>query len=309
MKRDTLYGITFQKLSGLVLLVCSLGTQAGLAADELSEQLYGRGVGPVSGEFIPIPKPLLSGAATSSEREKVLRELSKRIGWERFIKDSAVSPVVIDIEAVKNAGGKRIAHNITSGFVAYAPLATLRDQELMRGIFGESSGKNADGEADDPSKFGQEVPAEVLKEKGIVVDEQRESYALITLPLMKRVEVNGVVHIEKSEGHDWIQVVWHFDPRFSVKQDATKEDFVNTWIKFEKNSVGRNVKSLPRPYSGCGGYMTVHQLDADNNQLFVESRIIMHEPQEWFSGSQFLRSKLPLTLQENARQFRRKIKQ
>jgi hypothetical protein len=36
--------------------------------------------------------------------------------------------------------------------------------------------------------------------------------------------------------------------------------------------------------------------------------MLMHEPTQWFSGSNFIRSKLPLAIQEGARSFRRSLR-
>jgi len=42
--------------------------------------------------------------------------------------------------------------------------------------------------------------------------------------------------------------------------------------------------------------------------LLIESRMVLHELPEWFSASNFVRSKLPLAIQEGARNLRRRLK-
>ena len=52
--------------------------------------------------------------------------------------------------------------------------------------------------------------------------------------------------------------------------------------------------------SGAGGYLALQSLAEVSPELtgacLVEGRLVLHEPQSWFGGSNFLRSKFPLLI-------------
>ncbi|MEZ6136619.1 MAG: hypothetical protein R3C53_17115 [Pirellulaceae bacterium] len=249
-------------------------------------------------------------AMGSEERRQQLETVAGKNGWDRFSRDSAVAPVRIELEFIKNSAGERVGHRIYSVFVAYAPLETLRDEQLMREIFGQASVDSGDERpdssltADNPdattTPASRNVPLAELKRLGISPPSEQERFAAIELPLLNRVTMRGTIQVQRNEGPGWVRLVWQIDPRFA---DST--DFGNTWTKFERNEVGMPIETEPKPYAGCGGYLQIIQIDAELQQLLVESRMVMYEPVDWFSGSNFLRSKLPTVLQENARSFRR----
>jgi hypothetical protein len=61
------------------------------------------------------------------------------------------------------------------------------------------------------------------------------------------------------------------------------------------------------PYEGAGGYMHVAKLSDPSGACLIETWMVLHEPTEWFRGSNLLRSKLPLMIQESVRKFRRHL--
>jgi hypothetical protein len=255
-----------------------------------------------------VPPPALQPQQTPAEQKAVLEKIAGKQGWEKFARDSIYAPVTIDIKYIHDADGTRIGHNIHTAFIAYAPLATLRDEELMKEIFGSSveekqtelvdTNQELEGTFDAPV-----VAAEVLQSLGIPSDlANSEQYRTVELPLLNQVKVRGTVRIEKREGPNWVQVLWLVDPRFSEL-----EGYGGTWTKVERTDLGEAVATEPRPYSGCGGYLAITEVDPERQQLLIESRMILHEPVEWFAGSNFLRAKLPPALQENARSFRRRL--
>ena len=178
----------------------------------------------------------------------------------------------------------------------------------MREIFGPSTGSD-EGVADDAnldlevSFESQEIPPAELVRLGIELSRLgNEQYRTIQLPLLNQVTVRGTVRIAKREQPNGVQIFWHLDPRF-----ANSEMFGNTWTKMERNDLGKAMPTMPASYAGCGGYLAITEIDGERHQILVESRMILHEPKEWFSGSNFLRAKLPPALQENARSFRRRL--
>jgi len=282
---------------------------AGVAAgQELYQQLTERGLKLPPATTVLVPAPALQPQQTPAERKAVLEKIAGKQGWEKFTRDSIYAPVTIDIKYILDAEGTRIGHNIHTAFVAYAPLATLRNEALMKEIFGSSVEEQRAEVVDTNAELEGALAApaiadDVLQSLGITINHpDNEQYRTVELPFLNQVKVRGTVRIEKREGPNWVQVLWMVDPRFSES-----ERYKATWTKMERTEVGEAVATEPRPYSGCGGYLAITELDPETQQLLIESRMILHEPVDWFAGSNFLRAKLPPALQENARSFRRRL--
>ncbi len=285
-----------------IVAVCLAGDS--MANDsELPESLFTTGVEVREGHLVPLDLPIVTKNPSPKHLMQRAKAHAKRIGWDRFSRDSIPAPVVIDIDAIKDAQGKLLGHNIRSAFIAYAPLEQLRNQELMQNVFGQQNGE-AESESGD-SGAGEEVPTEILQQLGIELDEDREALATVTLPLLNKVQVNGVVRVTKGESKRWVTVTWYFDPHFDFgATDGLPPKYTNSWQKLERQKASGSLQA----YQGCAGQMTIAQIDAESNMLLIESQTIMREPQEWFRGSAALRSKLPISIQENARSLRRKLK-
>ncbi len=272
---------------------------------QLAATIWQEGIRINDAVAVPVSRPVLEVATTVADRMEIAKKLAPRMPWERFSKDSVLAPVMINTDAIKDDDGKRVAHSIRSTFIVYAPLEDLRNQELMEAVLLNGE----DPQSDEITAAGQQVPVHVLESLGITRPQKTanddssrgDSYGVVTLPLMNRVQLTGVIWAEKFSGNDHLGVVWKFDDRFA------QTDYACKWQKMTRNQLGEPELGEPVPYVGCGGYIAVYEIDRAANMLLVESRIVMHEPDDWFGGSQFLRSKLPAALQENAWSFRRKI--
>lgn len=160
---------------------------------------------------------------------------------------------------------------------------------------------------------------------GIPRDFER-MYRYVEMPLLNKLVIRGIITIEREEHENQSIVSWQFVPG----TEAISSEWQTSWTKVERNELGQPIESQPQPYRGFAGYLSVTKLPATafpNSQLkdskskrsspeeqgevvsplLVESYFVMHEPQAWFAGSAFLRSKLPSALQENAQRFRREL--
>lgn len=274
--------------------------------DSLFKQLINDGVALGKATQVRLAPPLLMNSQPDQAKE-LLNKLARRHGWEQFAKDSSFAPICIDISHVEEPPGKRIGHNIYSAFIAYSPLETLKDQELMASLFGSS--------AEDKELIGfdpQELSADILQKAGIKPSDQRNvRYSTLRIPLMNRVVIEGTARIEKQEFPDSIIIAWELEPHFTLDPAKAKEsgllEYANRYTKEERNQLGKVVNTEPVSYSGCGGYISVKQTGLANRQLLVESHMAMYEPDQWFAGSNFLRSKFPEALKNSAQSFRRKL--
>lgn len=279
------------------------------AQGQLFEQLHTVGIQLPESTSVVLNPPLLMGR-TPVEAKQLLDKLAQRHGWDRFSRNSPTAPVHVEVSYVQSAAGKRIGHNIYSAFIAYAPLTTLKDQELMAGLFGSSS--------EDKELMGfdpKSLTADILQKAGIAPTEQENArYSTLRIPLMNRVVIQGTARVEKLEKSDSIVIAWLIDPNFTMdaaKGESTElaelAEYANRYRKVVRDELGKELESTPVSYSGCGGYLSVTQTGLADNQLLIESRMAIYEPDEWFAGSNFLRSKFPAALQESAQSFRRKL--
>jgi hypothetical protein len=247
------------------------------------------------GRRVQLEQPVVSPELPVPQRGAKLSEVAGRIPLEQFTRQSLQAPVMIEIEPIKDASGERQAHRIRSAFIVHASLESLRNEQLLEQAIGKGGGDAA-------AERSRAVPPEVLDQLGIQPPGEDEQYLFVTFPLLNEVVVQGTLRAVKQEGPNWIRLAWMLDPRF----DGV-EDYAGRWTKEVRDDLGGLQRTRPAAYSGMGGVTTVVVTDGDSQQLLLESRMILHEPAEWFVGSNFLRAKLPLAIQESARNLRREL--
>ncbi len=276
--------------------------------------------------WVPFRPMALHDQSTGSETQHsdpqtILSSLSGRYGWERFSSDSLAAPVVIEIESLNYPSGEPAGYLAYSAFIAYARLDMLRDRNLMEATFGPE----ADSVEGDRVLFKRLSTGDTDTSPDPLLEGHTEKPAarvLMRLPLFNRVVISGVVDLLQSSGADAIQLHWLLDPNFTkdlglpdqstsstpqLGEDDEQAELQNTWVKLVPNDVGRLVPSEPKPYQGLGGYTSVTPTGLADDQLLIETCMVIHEPPEWFSGSKFLRARLLVSLQESAKSFRRKL--
>lgn len=302
-------------------LICvSICTVVRAQDVSLFEQFVTKGIALSESTVIVLPRPLLEGKP-ASEAKSSLQKLSERQGWDRFSKNSVSAPIVVDLSYVLEGGKKstgapsnqsgvkdttRVGHDIYSAFIAYSPLKSLKDEQLMSSLFGSSS-EDKELMGFDPVQLAPEV----LKLAGVAEVGPNTRYSTLRIPLMNRVVIEGTARIDKIEREGSVLIAWQLDPHFTIAspEQAPPElaKYINRSRKVSRDELGKVTESQPISYVGCGGYLCVTETGLAENQLLIESRFAMHEPNDWFSGSNFLRSKFPTAMQESAQNFRRKL--
>ncbi|GAB5514711.1 hypothetical protein [Rhodopirellula baltica] len=237
-----------------------------------------------------------------SEVKKQLEKLARAGGIQRFIRDSVVAPIAIDMDSISNAEGQRIGHLLDVTFVVHAPIDLVEDSDTLQSLLGVN---NQEAETDEAGAANK-VTTEELSRLGIAVDSESESFGRVSFPLLDRVLINGVIHAEtkrRIEGtaDDYVTVAWQLDPRFE-----------NSWSPIERNDLGEEVTGDAKTYRGLGGLITATRLPvdiagSDSDATIVQAKLVVHEPVDWFGGRNQLRSKLPLIIQDRVRDLRRKL--
>ena len=264
---------------------------------QLLEQLVGTGVVMPGNETFAVPPPTLGQGLDAQERRQRLEGLAGPLGWKRFSRNSVSAPISIELKYLKAASGQRIGHDVHVAFILHTSLDKLKDETLMKELFGEPEDPEA---AEDFES--SELTAAQLDELGVTAQPD-SSYGSIQIPILKRVIVRGVIEAQQqSEEDDRIIFAWRFDPRFSEASTLR-----NTWTPVNRDDAGKKSLGAQQPYGGTGGYLIVSRLPEVAGACLVESHMVIHEPAEWFSSSNQLRSKMPIMIQESVRSMRRKL--
>lgn len=298
-------------LLGVLFCLCAFSDLSSTvkAQESLFDTFTSQGVTLSKGTHSLLAAPLLTGK-NADEAKQLLEKLSERNGWDRFSRNSPSAPVHVELKYVPEGKGSgsedRLGHNIYSAFIAYAPLASLKDEQLMASLFGST--------AEDKEQMGfnpEKLSSEILKKAGIESVDANTSYSTLRIPLMNRVEIEGTARIDKIEKNGSVVIAWQLDSHFTFDkpEDAPPElaKYVNRYKKIDRDELGKVTETPPVSYLGCGGYLSVQPTGLAENQLLIESRFAMYEPKVWFAGSNFLRSKFPPALQESAQTLRRKL--
>ncbi len=282
------------------LFALSLGHEARSNAQELSlsTELIEHGLAFDADVQIRLAAPSLHLGLSEAAKQETLHRLAGKQEWSSFTRDSLMAPIAIDIETIDDSQGERLGITVHNAFIVYAELGKLRDAEAMQEMFGRPGNSG-----DSAGVVTEEISKDELRRLGMTAEaNSAATYAYLELPLLNKVLVRGVIRIEKREREGASEFFWRLDPAFD-----SVDKYASRWTKLERNSVGKLFEGESFAYSGCGGFLGVYELEPGTNQLLVESRLLLREPREWFAGSNFLRSKLPSMMQENARNFRRKL--
>lgn len=226
-----------------------------------------------------------------------IQELAGRHRWDRFAAESRLAPVRVEIEPIE-LQGRRVGHQVRTAFTLRTRLDDARagtdDVEPLE--LGQT----------DPAGSFRELSAEELARAGVAAADGSERFAQVQLSLLNRIEVRGVIRLQRRLGGDSLEVAWAFDHRFD-----SLPDYRATAARFTSNELGERVRGSPEPYAGGGGIVVARQLPRDAAAgppvVVVESRLVFSEPEAWFGGSNLLRAKIPLITQEGVRSLRRRL--
>ncbi len=276
----------------------SAAAQHPTGENAIFERLVQQGVSLDNTTTIKLPEPTLMDGLDGDQQRAVVTRISGRYGWKPFVRNSTVAPFMLRQAYVKNQQRDRIGHAIDLWFVAHAELATFQDRRLAEEFFGP---KPTAKHASDTNL--RELNNDELLRLGIKsFDRDAERYVVVEFPLMKRVQLRGIGHAYESSTAESVLVAWELAP--GLKQD---DDLGNRWCPIETTELGRRKRGAARPYQGYGGYLKITTLSEPQGALLFEIHVVFHEPEQWFHGSNFLRSKTPLIVKENVDKLRRKL--
>ncbi|HJT36495.1 MAG TPA: hypothetical protein VJ783_31015 [Pirellulales bacterium] len=307
----------------LLLLLPSIASAGDSEiANPLFRQLVERGIeAGTSARAVKLAEPSLADGLSGPEQKQAIERLvSKKYSYDQFVRKSAVAPFQLEIHSPGDGGqqlGKSPTNNdgleghlpkgteekkagrvqqIDLWFVAYGTLQTVSDKNLL----GELAGGNRSSQARSETLTDDELRKRELHVSDL--DDFKESYFRIELPVLDKVQVSGITHatITRSDGGAVAAAL--LDP--GLADDA---DYPARWRPILRGGSGKTTLGEPRAYAGLGGYCRVTELQEPAGAMFIECHLIFDEPHGWFNGTNLLRSKLPLVVQDSVRTFRRKL--
>ncbi|MDM4018677.1 hypothetical protein [Roseiconus lacunae] len=234
----------------------------------------------IAGVAFELHSPAFEGTETTQEQQDHLKAMIGGLSLRQFTRESQVAPVRIDLAYLKDADGNRVGHSVHVLFVVHCSLAQFSDDDFSKRWTGDSSARSDDS-------FSQPVGDAELEAKGIR-RQSGEQYRRVNLTLLDQIQIEAVLKITHQESVTQNRIDLVLDERFKSTWHSTADS------------------SRSGEYSGFRGWLTATEL-AGQDAVIVEARFLMREPEPWFSGSNFVRSKLPLALQKAARDLRRKL--
>jgi hypothetical protein len=282
-----------------LFLTASLVCRAALATDRqgnaVFEELIQNGIA-IGDKTVKLPEPSLSPDADPKEQAEVVRQIAtKKYEYDQFVRKSPVAPFALEINTVGESEGDRV-QRVDLWFVAYGTLDEVTDEDLLGQLVGGS--RSEKGESEHLTQ--EELDARDLKVESS--ENRRESYDRIDAPLLEKVRISGISHGMTVRSEKTILAASLLDPRFI--DDA---DYPNRWRPVIRNASGKASVGKPQPYVGFGGYCQTVALAKPAGALFIECHMAINEPHGWFNGTNLLRSKLPVLMQDNVRSLRRKL--
>jgi len=270
-------------------------------AADIVEDLVTRGVPLQSDATVVLPKPQMPDGLTRDAQQKALAKAAGKHPLDRFLRESVVAPFSLEIISVDDKAGKRRGQRVDFCFVAYGTLAEIIEQDL----FGDLAGTGEPGQNESTHTSARAFTPEELQARKLAppkTADREESYLLVDVPILNRVQLRGVGHAIREKRVESVVAGIMLDERF-----RDDRQFANTWSPILRDAAGKITVGPPSPYAGLGGYMKVTELREPAGALFVECHFAFDEPEAWFGGKNLLRSKLPLVVQDNVRTFRRKL--
>jgi len=303
------------------------GSGQALRGDEpnpILKRLLTSGIS-AGGSAVKLPAPTLpDGLDAAAQRQAMGRIADRNHTLEALTRRSVVAPLVLKISAAGDSAAgsdeksdgdnsdsaKPQAEKSSDGlarvdlwFVAYGQLETLHDESFWKS-WSKSAAKEGGkvevkGEVE-AARSGV-LSAEALQSRGIHdADDTRHLSADVTL--FKEVRLSATLETMRSRTDDSLIVAGQLDPRF-----AGDKEYPNRWWRLDRDDSGHLTAGPPHDYRGAGWYVKATKLHEPEGSLLVEYHLVFEEPYGWFNGGNYLRSKLPVVVQDGVRRFRRRL--
>jgi len=248
---------------------------------------------------VKLPLPLIvEGADAQTLRARLAGLPDRTVPVDELLRKSVVAPVVFGFRDVAAADTHLPVRGLDVYFVAYGQLEPVQGEKLLRETLAavQKEAKIQQLSAADLARRKIELAPPGDKLSGY-------RYWFAEFALLDRVQLSATAQTFVSHTERSVVAASVVDARF-----ADDEQYPNRWRPLKLDPVtGKAEPGEPRVYDGCASYLRVTRLSEPADALFVEYHIVFVEPKAWFGGANVLRSKLPVLIQSQARNFRRQI--
>jgi hypothetical protein len=263
--------------------------------NSLYKTLLDTGV-PVGGEKVKLPPPTMPDGLAAAKQTDVIKELIKgKYDYDEFTRNTVVAAQKIEITDLKPADPKKAdpkvqVRRVDVWFVVYGDFKRLEDDKFLDRLGGSTRGTGGKS---------VEIKEEHLKARNIPVpDKKREGYGHIEFDFLEKVRLKVTGHAMWSRGAESVVATAEIDPRFEKDKD-----FPNQWRPINKDGTAGEANA----WSGAAMYLKITKLQQPAGALFIEQHVVYSEPSGWFDGTNQLRAKLPIAVQENVRNMRKEF--
>jgi len=278
------------------------GTPLALGAgNPLFVQLIDEGV-PVDGGGVlrvRLPKPTMPDGLSEAEQQKILAQAAGRRPLEEFLRNAVVAPFGMEIVDVPLAGAPEPLRRVDVWYVAYGQLEHLFSEAFVEHLLHHTGVQRK-------SRFStgrRLLSAEELAKRNLTLppddDRRKERYVFTSAALFDRVLLRTTQHVVITRSEESVAAAAALAAAFG--QD---KEYPNQWQTILIDEQGRFTLGPARPYFASASYTKVTRLHRPPGALFIEHHHLFAEPNDWFGGKNFLRSKLPLAVQEAVRKLR-----
>jgi hypothetical protein len=265
-------------------------------------QLIEQGVPVGDGTFVKLPPPTLADDLDAAAQQAIVERIAaphRRVA--DLARKSVVSPFVLKLGDVATSDPKRPFRTIDVWFIAYGRLERFSDEEFLKKLVetAESSKKSRL-----PFTKGVLKPEE-MKQLGIYAEDtpdRMQRCFFSTFDLFERVVATVTRRVVVTRYPESAVVAAIVDPRFTRSPTHP-----NHWQSVSRDEHDQFKLGPPHPYESAGLYAKVTRLKEPAGALLIEYHHVFCEPEEWFSGSHLLRSKIPMVVQDAVRKLRRRL--
>lgn len=238
------------------------------------------------------------GLDAAAQRRVIEQVAGKDRRVEDLVRNAVVAPFVMKIEDLPSEAGADPLRRVDVWYVAYGKLDHFFSEEFFEGLVQMASSEK---KSRYPLANGVLKPDE-LAQRGLKTADGpalKERYSYSTAALFDRVLLSATRRVVVTRQGESVLVAAVVDPRFA--KDATHP---NQWRPITVDDRGDFTLGEPRPYAASGSYSKITRLKEPAGALFIEHHQLFAEPAGWFGGKNFLRSKLPMAVQDTVRKLR-----
>lgn len=269
------------------------------ADNPIFDDLVNKGIEISGPKLCKLPSPLMAdGLDAAEQKQALLKAANGHQPVDALVRKSIVAPFVLAVTDADTAAGEaKATKHVSLFFVVYADLNKVSDEQFLKAQADSEIKKN---QGSQQSSFVILSAADLAARQISAVPDER--YFALDTNLFDRVRVMGTLHARQTRTPESVMVAMVLDTRF--EKDEKHPD---AWRPLSRDEAGKLKVGESRSYLGFGAYIKATRLVEPAGAIFVESHIVFNEPADWFGGSNFLRSKLPILSQDAVRNMRRRV--